>query len=180
MERLCPCPGRSGCFAGNHPWLYRGNRAHGYKRGELIREGGLFTTIANGIAAALSAIISGIKMVKQFVSEKLAAVGFETFHALLERVQTRLSQIGSGASDMKSAVTDAFASIGASLANSKFYQMLKAIGKALKTIGGGIVSAFGSAAGSIIDKLSNANFSGIIDRSTAFPSAPSPSALRNS
>ena len=100
---------------------------------ELIREGGLFTTIANGIAAALSAIISGIKMVKQFVS------------------------------DMKSAVTDAFASIGASLANSKFYQMLKAIGKALKTIGGGIVSAFGSAAGSIIDKLSNANFSGIID-----------------
>lgn len=130
---------------------------------ELIREGGLFTTIANGIAAALSAIISGIKMVKQFVSEKLAAVGFETFHALLERVQTRLSQIGSGASDMKSAVTDAFASIGASLANSKFYQMLKAIGKALKTIGGGIVSAFGSAAGSIIDKLSNANFSGIID-----------------
>lgn len=130
---------------------------------ELIREGGLFTTIANGIAAALSAIISGIKMVKQFVSEKLAAVGFETFHALLERVQTRLSQIGSGASDMKSAVTDAFASIGASLANSKFYQMLEAIGKALKTIGGGIVSAFGSAAGSIIDKLSNANFSGIID-----------------
>lgn len=100
---------------------------------ELIREGGLFTTIANGIAAALSALISGIKMVKQFVS------------------------------DMKSAVTDAFASIGASLANSKFYQMLKAIGKALKTIGGGIVSAFGSAAGSIIDKLSNANFSGIID-----------------
>ena len=130
---------------------------------ELIREGGLFTTIANGIAAALSAIISGIKMVKQFVSEKLAAVGFETFHALLERVQTRLSQIGSGASDMKSAVTDAFASIGASLANSKFYQMLEAIGKALKTIGGGIVSAFGSAAGNIIDKLSNANFSGIID-----------------
>ena len=45
---------------------------------ELIREGGLFTTIANGIAAALSVIISGIKMVKQFVSEKLAAVGFET------------------------------------------------------------------------------------------------------
>lgn len=130
---------------------------------ELIREGGLFTTIANGIAAALSAIISGIKMVKQFVSEKLAAVGFETFHALLERVQTRLSQIGSGASDMKSAVTDAFASIGASLSNSKFYQMIEAIGKALKTIGGGIVSAFGSAAGSIIDKLSNANFSGIID-----------------
>ena len=130
---------------------------------ELIREGGLFTTIANGIAAALSAIISGIKMVKQFVSEKLAAVGFETFHALLERVQTRLSQIGSGASDMKSAVTDAFASIGATLANSKFYQMLEAIGKALKTIGGGIVSAFGSAAGNIIDKLSNANFSGIID-----------------
>ena len=41
--------------------------------------------------------------------------------------------------------------------------MLEAIGKALKTIGSGIVSAFGSAAGNIIDKLSNANFSGIID-----------------
>ncbi len=107
-----------------------------------------------------------IETVKNFIStvaENFNFPGFELFHSLLERVQTRMAQVGEAASSMKSGVVLAFELIGEALANCQFVQVLQAIWNAVKTIAGGIVSALGELGDSIVTNLGDANFSGIID-----------------
>lgn len=99
----------------------------------------------------------------EFISQKFDFPGFEVFHSFLERVQTRMSQVGETAGKMKSGVVVAFELMGEALEKCKFLEVLQALWKAVKAIVGGIAEAMGDLAEALVDKLGNADFSGILD-----------------
>lgn len=99
----------------------------------------------------------------EFISQKFDFPGFEIFHSFLERVQTRMSQVAESAGKMKSGVVVAFELIGEALEKCKFLEVLQALWNAVKAIVGGIAEAMGDLAGALVDKLGNADFSGLID-----------------
>jgi len=130
---------------------------------ELIKKNELFGTAAKGISQFMELIVTGIKTLVNKVKEKFDFPGFELFHALLERIQGRMSQVGNAAGGMKSGVVSAFKAMGEALKSCKFLQLFEALWNAVKKITSGIVKAVGGLAGALADKLGNANFGGIID-----------------
>ena len=66
------------------------------------------------------------------------------------------------------------------LENSKFLQMLQTIFNGAKTLVSGIIGVFGGLAGALVESLSNANFSGVIDLLNGVSLGVSPWALRSS
>ena len=60
-------------------------------------------------------------------------------------------------------VSDAADTMDSALENSKFLQMLQTIFNGAKTLVSGIIGVFGGLAGALVESLSNANFSGVID-----------------
>ncbi|WP_301889666.1 tape measure protein [Bacteroides caecimuris] len=104
--------------------------------------------------------------VKDFLNtlkEKIKVPGLELFHSMLERIHERMSQVGEAAGDMKGGVIVAIGAMGEALSKCKFLQLLQALWNGVKTIVGGIAQVIGGLADTIIEKLGNADFSGIID-----------------
>lgn len=119
-------------------------------------------TVASNI---LKTIGQAAKDFGEFISQKFDFPGFEIFHSFLERVQTRMSQVAESAGKMKSGVVVAFELIGEALEKCKFLEVLQALWNAVKAIDGGIAEAMGDLAGALVDKLGNADFSGLLDLS---------------
>ncbi len=122
--------------------------------------------IKTGVTVAtntLKTIGQAAKDFGEFISQKFDFPGFEVFHSFLERVQTRMSQVGETAGKMKSGVVVAFELMGEALEKCKFLEVLQALWKAVKAIVGGIAEAMGDLAEALVDKLGNADFSGILD-----------------
>ena len=97
------------------------------------------------------------------LKEKVKIPGLELLHSMLERVHVRMSQVGDAAGDMKGGVIIAIGAMGEALSKCKFLQLLQALWNGVKTIVGGIAQVIGGLADTIIEKLGNADFSGIID-----------------
>lgn len=119
-------------------------------------------TVASNI---LKTIGQAAKDFGEFISQKFDFPGFEIFHSFLERVQTRMSQVAESAGKMKSGVVVDFELIGEALEKCKFLEVLQALWNAVKAIVGGIAEAMGDLAGALVDKLGNADFSGLLDLS---------------
>lgn len=130
---------------------------------EFIKSSGAFRTVGEGIAKVLETIITALQTLKNKIKDKLESANFELLHNLLERIQTRMSQIGDAAGEMKSVVVIAITAIGDALANCQFLKLLEAIWNAVTNIAGGIVKALGELGGAITKNLGEANFSGVID-----------------
>lgn len=130
---------------------------------ETLRESEVLTTVAGSIASVLHAAGTAISGFASKVKEKFETVGFESFHVLLERIHERMGQVGDAAGDMKSGVLTAFEAIGSALENCKFLQVLGALWDAVTRIASGVLNAFGTLADTLVEKLGNADFSGIID-----------------
>lgn len=133
------------------------------KLNETIEKTDIFNKVFGTIAGIIKTVATGIKDFVTTVAENFKIPGFELFHSLLERVQTRMSQVGEAAGNMKSGVVVAFEMMGEAIANSSFVQLMQAIWKAVKSIAGGIVDALGQIGGSLASSLGKADFSGIID-----------------
>lgn len=133
------------------------------KLNETIKTTDVFNKVLGGIVNFIKAAATAIKNFITTVAQNFRIPGFELLHNLLERVQTRMSQVGDAVGGMKSAVVVAFELMGEALANCQFVQILQTIWNAVKTIAGGIVNALGSIGGAITSSLGEANFSGIID-----------------
>lgn len=133
------------------------------KLDETIKKTDIFNKAVQGIVGFVKNAASAVKDFIDRIQEKFGFSGFEVFHAFLERVHERMSQVGDAAIGMKSAVTVAIEALGAALENSKFLQMLQALWNGVKTIGEGLVKAFGALTEGIVEKISNANFSGLMD-----------------
>lgn len=133
------------------------------KINDVIERTDIFNKVLGGIVSFIKAAATAVKNFITTIAENFKIPGFELFHNLLERVQTRMSQVGEAASNMKSGVVVAFEVMGEALANCQFVQVLQAIWNAVKTIAGGLVNALGSIGKAITSSLGEANFSGIID-----------------
>lgn len=133
------------------------------KLDEFIKLGDVFNKVLGTIVSVIKTVATAIRDFVKVVAEKIAFPGFELFHSLLERLHTRMSQIGDAAGGMKSSVSSAFEAMGNALANCQFMQLLQAIWDAVKAIAGGIADAMGKVGSSLIDSIGNADFSGVID-----------------
>lgn len=133
------------------------------KLDEFIKQGDVFNKVLGTIVSVIKTVATAIRDFVKVVAEKIAFPGFELFHSLLERLHTRMSQIGDAAGGMKSSVSSAFEAMGNALANCQFMQLLQAIWDAVKAIAGGIADAMGKVGFSLIDSIGNADFSGVID-----------------
>lgn len=133
------------------------------KLDEFIKQGDVFNKVLGTIVSVIKTVATAIRDFIKVVAEKIAFPGFELFHSLLERLHTRMSQIGDAAGGMKSSVSSAFEAMGNALANCQFMQLLQAIWDAVKAIAGGIADAMGKVGSSLIDSIGNADFSGVID-----------------
>lgn len=133
------------------------------KLDEFIKQGDVFNKVLGTIVSVIKTVATAIRDFVKVVAEKIAFPGFELLHSLLERLHTRMSQIGDAAGGMKSSVSSAFEAMGNALANCQFMQLLQAIWDAVKAIAGGIADAMGKVGSSLIDSIGNADFSGVID-----------------
>lgn len=133
------------------------------KLNEFIKQGDIFNKIFGTIANVIKTVATGIRDFINIIAEKLVFPGFELFHSLLERVQTRMSQVGETVGGMENGVISAFDSMGRALESCQFIQLLQALWDVIKKIGSGIASALGKIGSALSESLGNANFSGIID-----------------
>lgn len=133
------------------------------KLDEFIKQGDVFNKVLGTIVSVIKTVATAIRDFVKVVAEKIAFPGFELFHSLLERLHTRMSQIGDAAGGMKSSVSSAFEAMGNALANCQFMQLLQSIWDVVKAIAGGIADAMGKVGSSLIDSIGNADFSGVID-----------------
>lgn len=127
---------------------------------------GLVGFVKTGFGTVKELVSNATKSIKSFIEtlkEKFNFSGFELFHSLLERVQTRMNDVGETVGNMKSGVVTAFEVMGEAIANSKFLQVLTAIWEGIKKIGSGIASALGRMISGLTEKLGNADFSGVLD-----------------
>ena len=130
---------------------------------EAAKQGEFFGTVAQTVASALEFVVSGIERLTGFLADAFAAPGLESFQALLGRIQTRIGQVSDAVSGLGGGVSDAADTMDSALENSKFLQMLQTIFNGAKTLVSGIIGVFGGLAGALVESLSNANFSGVID-----------------
>lgn len=130
---------------------------------EAAKQGEFFGMVAQTVASALEFVVSGIERLTGFLADAFAAPGLESFQALLGRIQTRIGQVVNAVSGLGGGVSDAADTMDSALENSKFLQMLQTIFNGAKTLVSGIIGVFGGLAGALVESLSNANFSGVID-----------------
>lgn len=130
---------------------------------EAAKQGEFFGMVAQTVASALEFVVSGIERLTGFLADAFAAPGLESFQALLGRIQTRIGQVVDAVSGLGGGVSDAADTMDSALENSKFLQMLQTIFNGAKTLVSGIIGVFGGLAGALVENLSNANFSSVID-----------------
>lgn len=112
---------------------------------------------------SLDEIKQSLKDFLGMIKEKIQLPGLELIRTTLERIHERISQVGENTENMKSGVIKAIDAMGNALANCKFLQLLQSLWVGVETIVGGIVDALGGLADTLIEKIGNADFSGIID-----------------
>lgn len=130
---------------------------------EAVKNGEIFSKVSQGIANVLGFVVSGIQDFIGILDDVFVVPGFESFQALLGRIQTRIWQVIDAVSGLGGGVSDAADTMDSALENSKFLQMLQTIFNGAKTLVSGIIGVFGGLAGALVESLSNANFSGVID-----------------
>ncbi|MFQ7452924.1 MAG: hypothetical protein ACLRNQ_17670 [Flavonifractor plautii] len=130
---------------------------------EAAKQGEFFGMVAQTVASALEFVVSGIERLTGFLADAFAAPGLESFQALLGRIQTRIGQVVDAVSGLGGGVSDAADTMDSALENSKFLQMLQTIFNGAKTLVSGIIGVFGGLASALVENLSNANFSSVID-----------------
>lgn len=130
---------------------------------DAAKKGEVFSKVAQGIADALDFVVSGIQTFIGFLDDVFAIPGFEAFQALLGRIQTRIGQVIDAVGGLGFGVDDAVNTMDSAVGNSKFLQMLQSLFNGVKAIASGIIGVLGGLAGALVESLSNANFSGVID-----------------
>lgn len=122
--------------------------------------------IKTGVAVATDLIDKAVDAVARFVNaikQKYDTGGFAVIHSVLERVHTRMSEVGEAADGMRSGVEIAIGAMGKALENSKFLQALQALWDGVKTIGNGITKAMKTLASEFVEDISDINFSSVFD-----------------
>lgn len=130
---------------------------------DTIKKTGVINTIFDGISKFLQNVISNIKEFSGFLKEKFAAPGLEALESLLDRVSERFGKIGEASDGSKSIVVSSIEAMSNALANCQFFKLMRTLWDGVKRIGSGLASVFGALTEGLIDKIGNADFSGLFD-----------------
>ena len=130
---------------------------------DVIAEGDIFNKVFQGVASVIRTVIGFAMKLAGAFKDKFVGPGLEVLHSLLGNIGDSMSGIGDRATSMKDGVVNAVKSIGSAFTNCGLFKLIQALGKALVTIGKGIGKAFGELTGGLFEKLSKADFSGILD-----------------
>ena len=133
------------------------------KLNDTVKETNIFTKGINKIGDVLKTVGDALKKFFGFVKEKIGFPGLEAFQTLLERVKERMGDLGTVAEGMRDGIVRVFDAIGTALERGSFFKFLQTLWKVVTTVGNAIGKLLGGLLGGIIDKLGNANFSGILD-----------------
>jgi hypothetical protein len=99
----------------------------------------------------------------QTIGGKVGAPGLELFHALIEKIGERLSMVKDALVSFKDSVLSSFGEIDGAVAGSAFFRVMDALWNGVKTLAGGVIDGLGKVISTLVDAVSNADFSGIID-----------------
>ncbi len=137
---------------------------------EAVKKGNVFNGVAQKISGFIEAVISKIKDFVAAAKEKFDLPGFELCQNLLERLQERFSQLMEFVKGLKDGFVKVFSSIGDAITNSgisssvdSVTDKLRSFYEGVKKIGEAIFEAIGTLVNGIADKLSGADFSGVLD-----------------
>ena len=130
---------------------------------EWIKKNDVFNKGIQNVTGFVGKVADSVKGFFNTLKGNIKIPGLELVHSTLERIHERMSQVGDAAGSMRSGVVEAISAMGTALANCKFLQLLQALWNGVKAITGGIAKALGGLMDTLIDKMGNANFSGIID-----------------
>jgi tape measure domain-containing protein len=130
---------------------------------DLIKSSGIFTKVFGGIVTILKSIFKIGSMVVKFLTQNFIIPGWNVLMTLLEKIRESIFGVGEATGDMKTSVASAFDSLGAAIESSSFYKIFSALWKGIKTVVKAIGGLIGSLAGGLMNRLGNADFSGILD-----------------
>lgn len=133
------------------------------KLNEAIKSSDIFNKGLQGLVGVIRVVVGFVAKLAGAFKDKIASPGLEALHGFLEKVGTRMTGIGDIAVAMKDGIVNAVKAIGSAFENCSLFKVIRAIGKALLTIGAGIAKAFGALTGGLLDGLANADFSGLLD-----------------
>lgn len=134
-----------------------------YNLDQTIKKTDIFNTVFQGIAKAIQVVIDAFKTLINIVKEKFIYPGLEVLNAFLGKFSDRMSQVGNAAEVMEIGVSSSIKAMGSALKNSDFLKLLQTLWEGVKKIGEGIANAFGALTGGLVEKISNADFKGILD-----------------
>ena len=127
-------------------------------------------TISDGITKALNSIKEKTAKIKVIfeafrteMSSDFGSPGFEVVHASLERIQTRLGQVGEASDTLANTFKAGTEKMSGALQTSKIYPVLEAIWSSVMRIGVGIGTGISNVIDNISQQISNLNFESLID-----------------
>lgn len=130
---------------------------------EAAKKGDVFNRACQRISGFVGAVVSKVKEFIQTVKEDFKIPGFEGFQKLLGHAQEHISRVVGAIADMGGAVTGSVDEMGSAVSGSKFIQGLQKLYNGAKGICEGLLKVIGGLASGVVDKLSNANFSEVLD-----------------
>lgn len=133
------------------------------KLDETIKKGDVFNKILQTIVSVVKMVGKAIGDFAKSIHDIFIVPGLEAFVAILDTFDEKMSSMGSGADKMKLSMVTAFEAMHSTLMDSNFMGFLKSLWDGVKRIGSGLAEAFGALTGGVIDKLNNADFSGLLD-----------------
>lgn len=130
---------------------------------ETVKTSNVFNEFCQRISSIVGLAISKVSTLFQVLQEKIKMPGMEVVEALLGRAYERMGQFLDGVASLGSGVDAAFSAIGSAVEKSKPLEAFQTLYRGAKTVIDGILDAVGNLAGGIAEKLSDTNFSTIID-----------------
>ena len=140
------------------------------KLDETIKNTNVFGDVISNIVGIIRFVVNSIKTaistVKEFgkaVAEKINFPGFELLHSFLERINERMSQVGTVAGKMKEAVVNAFEAMSNSVKQSSILDTIGAIWERIKNVATNIINIFGTMTKKLGKSLGVVDFNSLLD-----------------
>jgi tape measure domain-containing protein len=130
---------------------------------ETIKSSDIFNKVLQGIVDVIKSIVKTGSKLAGFFKKTFVSPALELFSSLLQNINDRMSGVSGAAGKMKDGVVSAVDGMGAALEKCSLLKILKTVWDGILIIGSAITRIMGSLLGSLIDKIGNADFQGVLD-----------------
>lgn len=120
--------------------------------------------VVNAVKTGVTVVTTVLGKVSSVIGEIVDAVAnSEIVTSILDRIHTRMMEVGETAGSMKSAFEIAVEAMGNALANSKFFEAMQAIWDVITSIGAAVGKAMSALGKGLVEDLGNVNFDSVFD-----------------